>query len=226
MAKSLERIKAREMRMKGESIGNIAKCLKVSKSSVSLWCQDIVLTYNQFLRLKKREALGAHRGRIKMARNKIRERLRRRKNFMNQGIKQFKNSKNDILLAIGVALYWAEGYKAGRRLSFCNSDPEMIKLFLFWLRRVYKISEDEIRCIVGINQDHRVRVNEVIKYWVKVTGVPEAQFDKTSYKKVINKKIYENFKDHYGTLNIRVLRSTNLFYKIEGCIEALKNMAA
>lgn len=44
MAKFKEKIKARELRHRGESIKDIARKLKVSKGSVSRWCRDIELT--------------------------------------------------------------------------------------------------------------------------------------------------------------------------------------
>jgi transposase-like protein len=71
MAKILEREKARVYRHKGKSIAEIAKSLDVSKSTVSYWCRDIVLSSQQIkqLQLKSRHAgtkqfirLGEQRG--------------------------------------------------------------------------------------------------------------------------------------------------------------------
>ncbi len=36
------------------------------------------------------------------------------------------------------------------------------------------------------------------------------------------KKVYENFNEHFGTLNVRVRKSTNLNYFMLGLIEGLK----
>lgn len=47
MAKSKEKNKALILRQNGESIKDIAKRLKISKSTVSLWCRDIKLTSEQ-----------------------------------------------------------------------------------------------------------------------------------------------------------------------------------
>ena len=44
MSKYNERIKARKMRKNGISIISISKELNVSKSSISVWCKDIILT--------------------------------------------------------------------------------------------------------------------------------------------------------------------------------------
>lgn len=47
MAKVKERNKAIALRKQGQSIKDIARLLGVSKGSVSLWCQDILLTAKQ-----------------------------------------------------------------------------------------------------------------------------------------------------------------------------------
>ena len=58
MAKYKEKIEARKMRIGGISIDKIALKLKVSKSSVSLWCRNILLTPEQIeiQQLKQQEA--------------------------------------------------------------------------------------------------------------------------------------------------------------------------
>lgn len=54
MAKVKEKQQVLLLRRKGESIKDIAKKLYVSKGSVSLWCQEIVLTPKQATVLKKK----------------------------------------------------------------------------------------------------------------------------------------------------------------------------
>ena len=56
-----------------------------------------------------------------------------------------------------------------------------------------------------------------------MVGVPINQFLKPSLKRVLNKKIYKNHDRHYGTLTLRVKRSTNMNYEILGQIDQLKN---
>ncbi len=54
MAKPLLRLKAREMRAKGESVKVIARKLNVGKSTASYWVRDIILLVEQLESLKKR----------------------------------------------------------------------------------------------------------------------------------------------------------------------------
>ncbi len=67
------------------------------------------------------------------------------------------------------------------------------------------------------NQEKKI----VKEYWAKVIGIPLNQFHKTSFKKVKNLKIYSNHDSHYGTLDMRVLKSGAIYYKIMGLIEGL-----
>ena len=55
-------------------------------------------------------------------------------------------------MVIGAMLYWGEGYKGddknpAKLVDFANSDPDMIKIFLKFLRTVFKIDEKKIKCI-------------------------------------------------------------------------------
>lgn len=62
MAEYVKRLEARMMRSKGTSIIVIARELKVSKSSVSMWCRDIILTENQYEKLNKNKGISLSTG--------------------------------------------------------------------------------------------------------------------------------------------------------------------
>lgn len=219
MAKSKERLKARRLRRDGKSVKSIAREIGVSKSSVSLWCGDIQLSDSQIAELKKRSG-GVGIGPIAAGRQKIEERLFRRAKQMEIGMKEFPMIDPNSIKAIGLALYWAEGYKKGRDLRFCNSDPIMIKLYLKWLEIMFGIRKDQIKLKIGINIIHKYRINDVIRFWSKLVGC--SNFDAVSYKKVKNLKTYENMNNHFGTLGVRVCKSTNMFYRLEGMLEKVR----
>lgn len=227
MAKSREKLLAREMRRRGKSIREIAKKVLVARGTASLWCRDIVLTKDQLESLAERDKRGAAKGRIVAA-----ELAKQRKNervICNKGVgfRRIGNlSKREIFL-IGVALYWAEGSKGVRseRFVFVNSDPNMIILIIRWLRECLDVKLEDIVCRVGINEVHRERISEVEQYWSKITGIPISQFRKASLKRVVNKKTYENFHKHYGTLDLFVKKCTKLFYELLGSIEGISDKA-
>ncbi len=221
MAKSLLRLEARKLRKKGISVKKIAQYLKVSKGTASIWVRDIILTIEQLENLKKSSLEGAERGRLKSALLQKERWKRSMEAFKKLGVKSIGKLTDREFLIAGLALYWGEGYKKGRRLQLCNSDPKMIKFFLLWLQRCFSISSFDIRCRVGINYIHIKRENTVREYWSKITSIPLAQFTRTSFKKVENKKLYDNFNDHYGTLSVEIARPARFYGKIIGLIEGL-----
>lgn len=221
MAKYELRIKARELRSKGESVKTIAMELGVSKGTVSVWVRDIILSIEQLEKLRAASLKGAERGRLKSA---LLQKERWQKNLeklKKQGIETVGNLTDRELLIAGLALYWGEGYKKGRRLQLCNSDPRLIQFILLWLKKCFAIPSEEVRCRVGINAIHKERDTVVKQYWSNITGIPLSQFANTSFKKVESKKIYDNFENHYGTLSIEVLQPARIYAKILGLIEGL-----
>lgn len=129
MSKSLQRLEARKLRRLGKSIGDIARGVGVSKSSISLWCSDIELSPEQVAGLIKKEGDGAAKGRQVSARLKKAERKQRMSRFCEIGLRKIGQLTKRELLLVGASLYWAEGNKKQRVAVFANSDPDMIKIF-------------------------------------------------------------------------------------------------
>lgn len=191
-------------------MNEIAKQLKVAKSSVSLWVRDVELTEAQAHAItgkpfttiaieKRRTARLAHEA-------------ARREAIILQ-------AKNDIpaisekeLWLMGVTLYWAEGGKTQRMVRFSNGDPEMIKIMMHFFRSVCDVPEAKFRGYIHIHPhlDHR----QAETYWSVISGIPLAQFFKTYRKPNMSS---QNKKDSLpqGVMDIYVL-NTELFLKITG----------
>lgn len=221
MAKYFLRHKARTLRKKGISVKKIAQYLGISKSTASLWVRDIILTVEQLEELRNVMLRGSELGRTKGALVQKERRLKFIEESRSKGIAELPSITERELLIAGLALYWGEGSKKSQELEFCNSDPKMIQFLLLWLKKCFGVTLDEIKCCVGINQIHREREEVVKDYWAKITGIPLSQFRKTSFKKVKNSKVYENFNDHYGTLSVIVLKPSRFYFRILGLIEGL-----
>jgi transcriptional regulator with XRE-family HTH domain len=222
MAKSKERLIARSLRKQGLSLKTIAKCTGVSKSSVSLWVRDIILSIEQLETLRKQNIQGSERGRLIGALKQKNERMKRIKNGEQEGKALFSTLAKKELLIAGCALYWAEGTKKQRKVSFCNSDPKLIEFMITWLKLCFAVSAEEFSCYIGINEIHKKRENIVKQYWSDITGISLTQFTKTSFKQIRNKKIYDNFNEHFGTLTVTVRRPAQLYYRIMGMIEGMR----
>jgi hypothetical protein len=222
MSKYIDKIKARSMRKNGISIIVIARKLGVSKSSVSLWCRDIILTNEQFEKLRKNMGVSFKYG------QRIAAQINKQKR-LDEINKKFKESENiikklkprDILIA-GACLYWAEGTKVGPRFIFVNSDPTMIKIIFMFLIDILKVDKNLIRPTVQINLIHKKRIKKVMDFWSKYLSISLRNFNKPYFINVTPKKVYENYDNYYGILRLRVLKSSGLQYKMLGLIDVFK----
>lgn len=222
MAKSIQKMRARELRSTGESIREIARLLSVSRASVSAWCADIALSNDQVDRLMKRKNDRTLPARLAGAQRQKLRRLDEIEYYTQLGRERFVRINEEQLLFIGLGIYWGEGAKTGNRLRFCNSDPQLITLMIDWLRICFNIPLADLLFRIDINESYRSDLERISRFWYKVTDADPKQFAKPSFKKVISAKIYPNRDDHYGTLSVTVRRSSRLQREILGMIIGVK----
>ena len=215
--KIAEKSKARELRKKGYSVRQIEEKLSVSRSSVSLWCRDIILADDLVDKLYLNKKTGALKGSYVASQNKIKARKQAEKRFIERGKKTVGLLSNRDLFISGIALYAAEGEKTGGTMGLSNSDPRIIKLFLKWLRQFFEVPEEKLRASLYLHDN----LDELAakKYWSKITKVPLTQFCKT----FVVKNKYNSFrhsKHVNGVLRVRV-SDINLLRQILGYIDGL-----
>ncbi|NJR12471.1 hypothetical protein HC776_00845 [bacterium] len=121
----------------------ISQTIGVSKSSVSLWVRDIRLTHEQEQLMHQRnERYGAqHAG----SRANIIKHRALREQYQQEG--RAKARESDLLHAQGCMLYWAEGGKSRNLVQFANSDLDMMKLFIRFIRECLQVQEEKIHFI-------------------------------------------------------------------------------
>jgi len=225
MAKFVEKIKARKMREKGLSLLTISRKLSVTKSTVSLWCKDIILTKEQVNKLLNDRNEFLTTGRMMGAAVNKRKKLNSLKEAYAFG-KRFvgKISKRELTL-ITAALYWAEGSKADStsRFMFINSDPEMILIVKKFLISNMGVSLADIMCSIQINRIHEKRIKVILNFWKNLLGLPEEQIKKPYFVNTKTTKVYKNYENYFGVCRLSVSRSSLLKYKVIGLIGALKS---
>ncbi len=214
--KKEEQVKARELRKKGMSLNEIVETLGVSKSSVSIWVRDIVLTMKQKKRLSKK---GHTMEAIEKRRKIILDRgIAERQVHTDKAINSIKNISDKELKYLGIALYWGEGAKTQRcRVELANSDPYLIKIMILFLKRVCKVPHNRLHGHLFLHP--HLDTMKAEKYWSKVSGIPLTRFQKTTQA---HNKASKNKKDSLpnGTFTIGVY-DTKLFLKIMGWIEGV-----
>jgi transposase len=222
MAKSAQKLEARQLRREGFSINEITRRIGFSKRTVSRWCNDIVLNNNQKGLLWARAKSKYRQNFQKYCEAKHEQTLEKIQNLTKEGVKSIgKLSQRELFIA-GVALYWAEGFKKDMRFGFANTDPGMVKFCLKWLKESLGISDRDISLCVTVNESYRNKIERTESYWENITGIPKSQFTKSFFQKTKWLKEYETPEDYHGVLRIRVNKSTDLLRKIKGYIEGLK----
>ena len=79
--------------------------------------------------------------------------LAEKENIFTESSKEISGITPRELRLIGIALYWAEGYKTDRArgVEFANSDPAMIQLMIKWFQDICRVSEDKIKIRIQIH---------------------------------------------------------------------------
>ncbi|KKT00028.1 MAG: hypothetical protein UW07_C0007G0008 [Candidatus Nomurabacteria bacterium GW2011_GWF2_43_8] len=225
MSKYELKVKARVMRKEGIPINEIKNRLGISKSTVSFWCGDIVLTEAQYKKIKKEHILKTQKGRFIGAQMNKNKRLDAIKLADIWGRKMIKKISKRELLLIATALYWSEGSKSASTSGFIfvNSDPEMILLMKLFLQNVLNIPLEDIVCSIQINRIHKKRINKVLNFWKKLLHLRNSQFRKPYYVNTKLSKVYDNYENYYGICRLVVRRGMNLKYRMLGLIKAAKD---
>lgn len=195
---ALVKKKAIALRKGGKTYGEINKALDVSipKSTISYWLKNITLSKKQKNRIDGNIAKN-----IKLSQKKaLLVNKKKRQNYLLSVHNRVKHLEV-VLLNCDVAkialamLYLGEGSKTNRgSLMFGNSDPEIIKLFLRFLRECYTLDESKFRCTVQCRADQDVKKLE--KFWSNITEIPlnlfyKAQVDSRTIGKASKKVNYK-----------------------------------
>ncbi|MGW2070864.1 hypothetical protein ACWCPK_20930 [Streptomyces sp. NPDC001953] len=212
-AKDDLRERARGLRLQGWTYDRIEMELGCSRSSVSLWVRDLPRPE----RKRSREEASAISNRGWEEKLRIRDEERRRaKKAAERAIGVL--SPRELFL-VGVGLYWAEGgkdkpYDRRETVTFVNSDPGMIEVFLAWLDLV-GVERGRLRFTVMIHENADVAGAE--QYWAGLVGADRSAFNKTTLKKHNPRTVRKNVGDSYrGCLVIKVLKGADLYRRIEG----------
>lgn len=100
----------------------------------------------------------------------------------------------------GALLYWAEGYKTSKAagIDFANSDPDMVLLFLQFLRSRYRLEASRLYCQLYYYADQDLR--SITDFWSKKLDLPLLSFRYPYMKKDPRPNAR---KLPYGVLHIR-----------------------
>ncbi len=196
MKKELE-LKAKKLRLKGYSVKELHKMLGVSKSSISKWIQGIELSEKAKARLRQNYTNGQLAS-MKTIKEKTRQKNVVADDFAKDVLNKVNLSK-EITLLFCVMIYQCEGSKSiNDSVTFTNSDPNLIRNFLFLFRKSFYLDESKFRIVMHLHDYHNEKSQT--NYWSDITSIPSSQFLKT-YNKPTN-GIYKK-EGYQGCIQIR-----------------------
>jgi len=223
-AKDALRAKARELRLQGLDYEEIVAQLGVSKSSVSLWVRDLprpprVAPEQCAARTSERmRRYWATERPVRAASSTARRAAASAAAAASIG----GLTDREILIA-GAVAYRCEGaknkpHRRVDRVTFANSDPELISFFLLFLDTA-GIPRSDLAFQLQIHET--ADVESAKRFWRTLTGAQPAQFRKVSVKRHNPLTTRKNTGDSYhGCLRIDVMHSCELYRRIEGWASA------
>ncbi|MDT7573359.1 MAG: hypothetical protein QOE05_3533 [Actinomycetota bacterium] len=208
--------KARQMRLDGFLLKEIAEEFSVSIKTACLWCTG--------LPVPPRARHGGNQEHVRMMSRKRWDAVLAERDAERTAVKEAAASRvgalNDRELElIAATAYWCEGskdksYDRRERVTFINSDPQLIEVWLEWLRR-RGVDRDRIRLSLSIHVS--ADLEAATRYWCAVAGFDESYFGKPTLKNHNPKTVRKNIGDAYvGCLVVRVLQGRELYQEIEG----------
>jgi len=199
MAKVELRSTALKLRKQGQSYSQIKRTLGVSKGTLSYWLRDYPLTKKRI-----RELRDWSEQRIEKYRS---TREKQREDRLKQVYKEAKElllpfNQRELLIA-GLFLYLGEGSKRKiAQLSLSNSNPAVIKFFIFWCVKILKMPADKLHIHLQLYRD--MDIEGEINYWSKLLKLPKTKFSKPYIKDTTLERINHKGGYGHGTCNIAV----------------------
>jgi hypothetical protein len=217
--KILERNRARILRKKGMSMNEIIQKTGFSKSSVSDWTKDIILTKRQRgkLSLKGRSIESVERRR----KSRLFNESKKRQVTTDKAKADFSDLSERDLKIIGSMIYWGEGGKTNHNVArISNSDPVIIKVIMRYFREICGVPNSKFRA--SVHTFTHTNLEKTISHWVEVSGIPKDQFFKP-YIKQSSASLRKRQTLPFGTLDIYVC-DTKVFLTIMGWIKKISEI--
>ena len=216
---------AKRMRKNGASLGDISKKLHVTKSTLSFWCKDIVLTESAIRKIKTKGKINSVKGLLRYSESKRKARIERNIFQKKEGVTILGTLSGRDILMIGLGLYWGEGYKyENSELGFTNSNPYMIRFYFKWLG-YWNIKKDSLIFRLTLNEFFKKEENNIKTFWINFLDIKKEQFSKTTFIKTnLKKGSLKNKEKYKGILRVKVRKGTALRNKIMGAIEHISTI--
>jgi len=202
------RQKAIDMRKQNCSYSEIKIKLGVPKSTLCYWLKEYPLSKEVILKLRQKNWTKgeASRERYRETRRLIKEE-RNNKEFGLQKI-YLKDLPKQAHYVAGLMLYLGEGDKKNEtRISLANTDPWIIKYFVWWLTEFFEIEREKIKIQLHLYESMDLEYER--NFWENILSLPRSQFYKPSIRSLTSKSYSYNESYRHGTCAIYVMGVVN-----------------
>jgi hypothetical protein len=216
---NIKKPEAMKLREAGYSYAMIKSELGISLSTLSSWFKDKPFTPSQAVLKRIRTGQYSYGARRKKERA-IEINTLKAVGLQEVGIL----SKRDLWM-VGLGLWIGEGSKTTEQLRLANSDPQVIALWVHWLKEICGFQGSDIFLTLHLYDDSNEE--QCKKYWKKVVGMQDIRFGKSQIDKRQNKIRIKKGKLPYGTVHVSVRSNGNpekgvrLYRRFKGWISAI-----
>ncbi len=201
-----------KLRQSGMSIKDISTQLHHSKSTISLWVRNVLLTEEATniinantigkTKLRDAERMKAYGARRLVAQEKGRTRVH----------------KEDKEYLAGCMLYWAEGAKGINTVTLVNSDVHLICTFKNFLQKFFQVHDEKLILVINCYTDV-YSLEEIEAFWLSNLRLNKSNLRKGQTNNVpSSSKSTKRGKCPYGTCCIKV-NDTYIVQEIFGAIQ-------
>lgn len=208
------------------SYTEIRKRLGVSKSTLSYWLQELPLSKDRILELRRQGWQKGETSRERYRATMRERRLEKDQKAYNLYKKQFEILSRDSLFIAGLMLYMGEGAKKkDATISIANTDANIINFFILWLITFLNVERSEIRIQLHLYENMDIGQEEI--FWQNKLGLKKSQFYKTSIRKLREASFSYKESFRHGTCSLYVFgaeRRRNTMMAIKALVERIQKV--
>lgn len=115
-------------------------------------------------------------------------------------------------------LYWAEGSKSRNTVAFTNSDVDMQRCFVRFLKECYVIAPEDVRIAVNCHLGNGIDLGDIEAWWLQALALPVSSLRAASVNAPSRASRTRRNTLIYGTAKV-VVNSTFVVQSIYGAIQ-------
>jgi hypothetical protein len=115
-------------------------------------------------------------------------------------------------------LHWAEGSKSRNVVALTNSDPDMLAVFVRFMRRCYGVGDEQFALAVNCHLNNGLSFEEIERWWLHRLALPAACRRGASVNRPSRASRWRRNVLLYGTARVCVY-STFIVQSIYGAIQ-------